>query len=195
MKIETIVKNYAGQTIKFSDGIKVTFDANCLADVTPEIGTRLIEKYTGQIFLQGKVVQPMVRTSTVPPEITGKESSMVGELREKLQRANFLLNDFKAQLNAAQQNERVWRMKCEELMQTTKAIPTKNTNTIPAENKKVENALTEAEALKTQLTAKTVKELQKIAEELNLSADEYLKLSKINLVNFLIEKTTANGDS
>jgi hypothetical protein len=121
-------------------------------------------------------------------------------LKESLQRANLLLNDYKAQANSAKSNEGVWRRKCEELMAEIVLLkgqlglpieavkPT--VKTVVARDKSPEqNAVADAEALKAQLESKTVKELITIAEELKLDKTEYQKLTKVKLVEYIIAKS------
>jgi hypothetical protein len=186
MKIETIVKSHAGQAVKYSDGIRVQYDTNRKATVTEEVGAMLIEKYKGQIFPEGKVVVPMVRV--MPEKPSAANVAVVEELRDRLQKANFLVNDYKAQLNTAKEGERVWRIKCEELMQEIAS----NKAVAPSE-KKLERqktpAVDESALLKEKLEAKNIKELQKIAEECKLPFAEYSKLNKTHLVEYLVEKT------
>ena len=51
------------------------------------------------------------------------------------------------------------------------------------------NATGDTEALREKLTAKTVKELIAIAEELKLDKTEYQKLTKVKLVEYIIAKS------
>jgi hypothetical protein len=56
-------------------------------------------------------------------------------------------------------------------------------------------AAAELAALKEKLTAKTVKDLQAFAVELNLPKEEYQKLTKANLVDYIIDKTNKNANA
>jgi hypothetical protein len=199
MKIETIVQSHKNQTVKYSGGIKVSYNAQGVAEVPEDIGDLLITKYRGQIFTEGKVVQPMVRTS---PAAAAKEAEngVVQELREKLQKANSLVADYKAQAGMAQENERVWRMKCEELMNTLAAIKegkaASASETKPPvfpgdrAEKGTSPQIDDTATLRDKLNAKNIKELQKIAAELKLPVKDYEKLNKNKLVDYLIQQTT-----
>lgn len=204
MKIETIVKNHKNQTVKYSGGIKVAYNAKGVAEVSDEVGDLLISKYVGQIFSEGRAVEPMIRTN---PAVATKtvENGVVQELRDKLQKANSLVADYKAQAGMAQENERVWRMKCEELMNKLLAIKegatAVNEKTKPPVfpgdriEKGTVSQIDDTIALREKLNAKNVKELQKIATELKLPVKEYEKLNKTKLVDYLIEQTTTNANS
>ena len=198
MKIETIVKSCANNTVKYSNGIRVVYDANAVAEVSEADGTFLLDTYAGVIFPEGKVVQPVQRLAPAVGKAGGEE---VGALKDSLQRANLLINDYKAQANTAKGNERVWRQKCEELIAENLSLKGQLGQPIeavkPVGNKPViergktleQNVADDTVALKTQLEAKTVKELIAIAEELKLDKTEYQKLTKVKLVEYIIAKS------
>jgi hypothetical protein len=195
MKIETIVKSCANNTVKYSNGIRVVYDANAVAEVSDKDGVFLLEQYAGVIFPEGKVVQPP-RPTAIKPSGEG-----VDALKDSLQRANLLLNDYKAQTNTAKGNERVWRQKCEELMAENLSLrgqlgqpietakPAGSKPVIERDKTPEQKSAEDATALKTQLEAKTVKELIAIAEELKLDKAEYQKLTKAKLVEYIIGKS------
>jgi hypothetical protein len=197
MKIETIVKSCANNTVKYSNGIRVMYNANAVAEVSDADGAFLLDTYAGVIFPEGKVVQPVQRPAPVG-KAGGEE---VGALKESLQRANMLLNDYKAQANTAKANERVWRQKCEELMAENLSL--KGKLGLPIEEVKSKPVITrdkppeppatnDTDALKEKLGAKTVKELIAIAEELKLDKAEYQKLTKVKLIEYIVLKSN-NG--
>ena len=192
MKIETIVKTHRGQPVKYAAGIRVLFDANGVAEINDKDGAFLIDKYAGQIFPAGKVVQPVAQ---VLPASNKADGSVVEDLREKLNRANRLVDDYKGQANTAKQNEAVWRTKCEELMgqitQLQAQIGKKAVLPQPEKKEVVIEKQTEL-SIRQKLEAKTTKELITFAEELKLSKAEYQKLTKAKLVDFLIAKTNAS---
>jgi hypothetical protein len=194
MKIETIVKSYANQIVKFADGIRVTFNADCTAEVSEEDGKKLLERYTTQIFPEGKVIQPEIAKSPALPKV---DKATINELQEQLQRANHLINDYAAQANTAKEGERVWRNKCTELLGQIKTLQAQlgqkadikpddaPKNESEKDSKKTEQV--DAAALLEKLSAKTVKELQVIADELKLPQK---KLNKQGLVDYIIAATT-----
>jgi hypothetical protein len=188
MKIETIVKNHKNQTVKYSGGIKVVYNAQGIAEVSEEVGDLLIDKYRGQIFPEGKTVIPMTRTT---PAVAAKEAEngVVQELREKLQKANSLVADYKAQAITSQENERVWRMKCEELMNKLSAIKEGTAASAKTEVKVEKVVVDDTVALREKLNAKSAAQLKAIAKELQRPVKEYEKLNKTKLVDYLIECT------
>jgi hypothetical protein len=194
MKIETIVKTHAGNIVKYANNVKVVYNADAIGEVSDADGAYLVDRYPGQIFPAGKVVIPDPPLSSSKTPVDGSEAEL---LKDKLAKANLLINDYKAQTNQAKENERVWRMKCQELMDQVARLQNNLGATDKAEEKPmgrtkppVEVDVDETEALKEKLTVKSVKELQIIAEELKLPVDEYRKLTKNKLVDYLIEKTT-----
>lgn len=192
MKIETIVKSHLGQPVKYSNGITVTYDNKGVAEVSNEDGKYLTEYYQGQIFTAGKVVIP-----EAPLIITKKsDNGEISALKEQLQRANKLANDCKTQAQSAKDGEGIWRAKCEELLAENKQLKAQGfitpTNIINANQplSSEEQAAVELTALKKQLEAKTIKNLQGMAEELTLPKDEYKNFNKATLIEYLIGKTT-----
>jgi hypothetical protein len=200
MKIETIVKSCANNTVKYGNGIRVVYDGNAVAEVSKADGEFLLETYAGVIFPEGKVVQPVQHLAPVG-KAGGEE---VGALKESLQRANLLLNDYKAQTNTAKANERVWRQKCEELIAENLSLksqlgqpietvkPVGGKTVIERDKTPEQKTAADAEALRVKLGEKTVKELISIAEELKLDKTEYQKLTKIKLIEYIIAKSN-NG--
>jgi hypothetical protein len=194
MKIETIVKKRANQGVCYSDGIVVKYDNLCIAEVSDAVGEMLIEKYKGLIFPAGQIPKPAMVRST--PATDKKTSSEAAELKESLQKANSLVASYKSQVVAAQAGENVWRAKCTELMKEIEALRAGNVaNTAkvedsPTATEKEPTADSDAKMLRTKLEDKTVKELKTYAEELGLPVEEYKGMSKANLVNYLIAKTT-----
>lgn len=197
MKIETIVKSCANNTVKYGNGIRVVYDGNAVAEVSKADGEFLLDTYAGVIFPEGKVVQPVQRLAPVG-KAGGEEE---GALKDSLQRANLLLNDYKAQANTSKANEGVWRRKCEELMaenlslrgqlgQPIETVKHAVGKTVIERDKTPEQkVIADAETLREKLTAKTVKELISIAEELKLDKTEYQKLTKVKLVEYIIAKS------
>ena len=190
MKIETIVKSHRGQIVKYANGIRISFDQSGVAEVSDADGLFLVNRYVDQLFPAGKVVQP---ATPLTPIINKADGSVVEELRDKLNRANRLVDDYKAQANSAKQGEAVWRTKCEELMGQITALKTGTKIQPPVKVKEVEKPT--EQSLKERLEAKTTKELIAFAEELKLSKAEYQKLTKAKLVDYLINATTKNANS
>jgi hypothetical protein len=91
----------------------------------------------------------------------------------------------------------MWRDKCDELMVEIKGLQVQLAGQPAVDAPKEEvKELTEEQkieadlaALKAKLEAKTVKELQAFAVELKLPVEEYTKLNKAKLVEYLVEKT------
>jgi regulator of replication initiation timing len=193
MKIETIVKSCANNTVKYSNGIRVTYDGAAVAEVSEEDGLFLLEKYAGQIFPEGKVVRPVV----TPSKNTSVDGSEVENLRAQLQKANALVNDYKAQVGSAKENERVWRTKCQDLMMENTTLrehlgkPSKTEDVKEDEQKADEKKQAEDDVVKAKLEGKTVKELTSIAEEMKLPVEEYKLLNKKKLIDYIITKTNA----
>lgn len=194
MRIETNVKVYTNQSVKYTNGIVVTYNNNHIAEVSDEVGEFLIGKYVGMIFEAGKAPKPgMVRSA--PTKTDGGNA----ELKESLQKANRLVGDYKAQAQASKEGEQVWRNKCDDLMGEIKRLQIllagKPAEVAPLEEVKelTEEEKIEADlaALRAKLEAKTVKELQAFAEELKLPKEEYAKLNKAKLVEYLVAKTNA----
>jgi hypothetical protein len=195
MKIETIVPLQKNTTVKFSNNIRATF-VNGVATVSEDIGDYLLSSYPTQIFPEGKVVIPeVVKPVANKTAVDGSEAEL---LKEKLQRANLLLNDYKAQVGQAKENERVWRTKCQDLMMENHLLrdqlgkPRSEDIKVDVkidEEKANDETTAEATSLKTALEEKTIKELTIIAEEMKLPAEEYKLLNKKKLVDFIIAKT------
>ena len=189
MKIETTVKSHVNQTVKYSDGIRATYDNQCIAEVSDADGKALIEKYIGQIYEAGKVPKPgMVRSAPV------KTEGGNAELKEALQKANSLIADYKAKAQAALDGEKVWRNKCDELSAEIVALKAQ-LGVKPADiepNQELspeEKAVADQAILKATLEAKTVKQLLAYAVELKLPVEEYKGKNKEDLINYLINKT------
>lgn len=182
MKIETVVKSHHGQPVKYSNNIRVIYDNKGIAEVSSEDGKYLIEKYEGQIFTAGKVVLP--EKSAVISKTS--DNSEISELKEQLQRANKIANDCKIQAQAAKDGEATWRTKCEELLVEIESLKAQ----IPEPKPRVLTPEEELAELKKQLEAKTTKELVAFAEEAKFPEDEYKKLNKTLLIEYLISKTT-----
>jgi hypothetical protein len=188
MKIETITNTHKGHSVRYSNGIEVTYDAAGIAEINAEDGQFLIDKYIGQIFPAGKVEMPMTRT---PALATGtKNTEAIEELKDRLQKANSLINDYKAQANQSKEGERGWRIKCEELLKENQMLRGQLTSETKADKK--EEPKDETLQLREQLTTKSVRELQKIVEELKLPDVDFKKMNKSKLIDLLIQVTT-NG--
>jgi hypothetical protein len=199
MKIETIVKSCANNTVKYSNGIRVVYDAKAVAEVSEKDGEFLLERYAGQIFPEGKVVKPVI----VPSKSNSVDGSEAETLRAQLQKANALINDYKAQANTSKDNERVWRTKCQDLMLENHSLkdllgqPVKAEEKLaeiatlkPPEADKVIDVETEDAVIREKLTKKTIKELTAIVEGMKLPVEEYKMLNKNKLVDYIIAKTT-----
>jgi hypothetical protein len=201
MKIETIAPTQKNTTVKFSDGIRVNF-VNGIGEVSEHDGEYLLEKYVGHLFPAGKVVIPEVVKTLTKSSVDGSEAEM---LKEKLQKANILINDYKAQVGAAKENERIWRTKCQDLMlenhtlrdqigKIPAAIETKAAEIVKTdEEKAAEAAQLEASKLRERLEARTIKELTSLVEEMKLPVEEYKMLNKKKLVDYIIAKTNATN--
>jgi tartrate dehydratase beta subunit/fumarate hydratase class I family protein len=197
MKIETTVPSHAGHPVKYSGSIVVTYDSKGIAEVSEEDGEDLIEKYKGLIYPAGQVPKPAMVRSV--PTTSGKDNETVAELKISLQKANRLVGDHKASADVAKNGEKMWRDKCDELMTEIKGLKAqlagKPAEDAPKEEVKELSAEEKIEAdlaaLTAKLEAKTVKELQAFAVELNLPIEEYSKLNKAKLVEYLVEKTNA----
>jgi hypothetical protein len=202
MKIETIAPSQKNIIVKFSNNIRVSFQ-NGVGEVSKEDGEFLLGKYPEQLFPEGKVVLPK---ATIPASKPSVDGSIVESLRNQLQRANSLVNDYKAQLGSAKENERVWRTKCQDLMLENHSLKDLLGQPVKAEEKKAEIedirpieadteivAKTEAEMIREKLSGKTVKELTAIVEDMKLPVDEYKMLNKNKLVDYIIEKTNASA--
>ena len=191
MKIETIVKSHADKHVKYANGVAVQYDHFGIAEVSDEDGAFLVEKYAGQIFEAGRVVQPAAQNVPVANPNTGA----VSELKEQLAQANRLIVDNKAAAVAARDGERVWREKCEELIQKIQALE-KQLQAKAAvvaggaeEKATAKEQQTVEQTLEQQLMTKTVKELISIAQQMQLPTHEYQKLTRLKLVNYIISKT------
>jgi regulator of replication initiation timing len=194
MKIETIAPSQKNITVKFSNNIRVSF-VNGVGEVSEEDGEYLLDKYSEYLFPEGKVVLPKPAAPTKNLPVDGSE---VESLRAKLQLANGLVNDYKAQIGAAKENERVWRNKCQELMlenhtlrdQLSAGRPIKEDKTdktnVPDNTSKPDDT----EAIRAKLLGKSVKELTTIVEGMKLPVEEYKMLNKNKLVDYIIGKTT-----
>jgi hypothetical protein len=190
IKIETIDKSQANLTVKYSGGIRVTY-SNCVAEVDKAEGEYLLATYPTMIFPEGKAIRPKPAEPVVKAP-TGE----VTDLKEALQKANHLINDYKAQANAAKEGERVWRQKCQDLMfenhtlqDQVKALQGSDTKAGDDVKKADAKPAGTPEALRTALEAKTIKELIVIAEELKLDKAEYQKLTRVKLVEYIIAKS------
>ena len=189
MKIETITPSHKGHSVRYSNGIEVAYDAAGIAEINDEDGEYLVEKYSDQVFPEGKVQLPTPKSAT-PTE--AKNSDALEELRDKLQKANSLINDYKAQAGQAKEGERVWRMKCQELMDEVKMLRGQIGSSIKTEEMTRSSKKDDSIELKKQLEEKSVSELRKIVEELKLPNVEYKKMMKSKLIDLLIQVTT-NG--
>jgi len=214
MKIESRKKSHYGQTRKFANNIRVTFGKDGVADVSDATGQFLITRYPGLLFLQGSV------PTSIPARVRGvgespKTNETVEVLQEKLKSANHLLNDARAELRNAKDNEFIWRNKCEELLKfqgkgSATELQTKlqdaylkiatleeqNKSLLLAQMKEQPNESPEPMAqtkddisLRTALETKTRMDLIVLAEKLQLSETEYKRLSKAKLIDYLIDKS------
>jgi len=186
MKIETIVKSHLGQSVKYSNSIKVTYDKKGVAEVSSEVGKYLIEHYIDQIFPAGKVVIP--EPSSIIPKKS--DNGEILELKEQLQRANKLANDCKTQAQAAKDGEAIWRTKCEELLEEIKVLKGQKPAEQPKELTLEQKIKEERTALRLELSKKKLPELVAIAVELKLPEEEYKSLNRGKLIEYLISKTT-----
>jgi len=187
MKIETNYKSFYNNSVKFAQGIRVQFDSSGKAEVSKEDGDFLIVYYPDWIFPEGQVpVAPVARQRNGNTPIA-KETETVEVLKERLQGANKLLNDTRAQLQRAQESERIWRMKCEELLRGTsdKAVKEEKVQAVVESKKDDEDTV-----LRATLEKKTREELLNIAHELNLPESEYKQLNKARLINYLIKQSS-----
>ena len=210
MKIETITKSFLGQSVQFSAGVRAEFGYDGIAEVPDSIGEMLCEVYNTQIFPEGKAIQP---PAAVRPNLTAQLNASTQELHDKLQSANRLVNDYQAQMNSAKEGERIWRTQCEEikrennqlrelisgagltLPENIKEMPRKHTfvrtdntvNTTPDNPVKDDTTV-----MREKLEIKTVKELIEVAESLSLPIEEYKKLKKPELVDYILKKATEN---
>ena len=211
MKIQTINPSQFNQTVKFVKGIKVTFH-NGVADIPDEDAKVLLEVYPEILFPEGQIPLPKVERKR-GDEGDLKTNETIEVLKERIAGANRLVNDYKAQLSTAKDNERIWRSKCEELLKENQSL--KSGKVIQPENNELETKLKlleqenqellkENAGLRTQLSkekkeesneevirsleTKTREELLQIAKELNLPEVEYKRLSKVKLMDYLISK-------
>ena len=209
MKIQSTNKHYAGREVRFPKGIVVTFDSNCVAEVTDQEGKFLMSRRPNELFLEGKV--PVTKTE-IPKSQLPKDGSQIEVLNEKLGRANQLINQLKGDLARAQEAENIWRVKSEELLQEisvlkSQKLPDKSKTDEPkTDNKESEEKETEPETdskeseedettkLKKLLTAKKKDELTAMVEELKLPKAEWGELNKDKLVDYIVEKTNLNNE-
>lgn len=121
MKIQTTTLGHYGQRVKFTGGITVTFDEKGIVEVPQDVGEFLVGRYDN-LFPEGQVPKPK------PPAAkpSGKDSAEVEDLKERLMHANRVAAEANQSVKSAQDGERAWREKCEELLKDNEALKREN---------------------------------------------------------------------
>lgn len=214
MKIQTNDRVHIGQTVKFAKNIKVTFDGKGVAEVSNEEGKFLLERYKGMLFPEGKVVKEKSVTPTFKDgsalEVLNEKLSSANHMIESLRlevtqakegeniwrsKCSELLEENKkfksnklpdAELDQLKQEYSDLLVKYNELESKFK----ENKDHEETEEEKLEREKKEADlTLRKKLEDKTVKELTEMITELKLPEEEWKNKKKLDLINYLIEKS------
>jgi hypothetical protein len=219
MKIQSSDKVHFGKTIKFSNGIKLDFDKNGVAEAG-EDGKFLLDKYKGLLFPEGKIPTISKSESVVPKNIANEE------LREKVAGQARQLESLKGELTKARDGERVWRNKCEELLKEKdvmvitnqklikendslkqdveqlkaelKAIPSNdgtdgNKKDDEKDDEKNKTSQDPEKELRKTLSAKSKEKLVEYVEELKFPEGEWRGLNKEKLIEYIVTKVNNTG--
>lgn len=205
MKLQTIKRSLWGQKSKFVGNVILAFDKEGTVDVPEEIAKKLLELYPTILFPEGEAPtesRPVRVRKDIP---AGNTVETIEVLKERLAEANRLVTQFKAQADAAQDRETLWRQKSAELLKENERLKAdlgalKKVETESDKNDSESSDMNDAsptdknkvpehdEDLRTQLESKTKTELLQIASELQLPVEEYKRLNKTQLVEYLCKK-------
>lgn len=177
MIVKTQLRN-ANNEVSFSDGIVVKFNSQCEAEVKDSIGEMLMEKYPKIVFKEFPEVE---KPKLVSDDFNEKHIVQLGldiiELKSQIASKERELGEAKAETT-------VWKNKTEELNGSLKTMTLENTN-LKANDKKFK----ERHDLHVNLLMSNVASLQKTCEKTGFPKEEWERLGKEKLIEYMLQKS------
>ena len=215
IRIETSLKNNYGLPVLYIDGIRVTYDKKGTAEVTDEIGEKLLKHYPEFIFKAGAVPKPNAPKVEILPE---QNDEKINELTNKLVAKEQAVKSLKGEIIVLKNTLEDWKKAYKGLDDELKALKNKEeTPVVESSIEKVDESLEKVEEpeiekvdtegadnvtekkteddvdpnaeLKASLGEKNKADLQEMAQTLEKPRNEWGSLKKDDLIEYLIENT------